>query len=73
MAVGDLVLAVSIDDVREILQVVRLAPLPHAGFRSRRDEPARRRGACHDSRCGWATSPLLGRRSCIVVVEALAP
>ena len=28
MAVGDLVLAVAIDDVREILQVARLTPLP---------------------------------------------
>lgn len=71
MAVGDLVLAAAIDDVREILQVTRLTPLPRT--------PAFVRGVMN---LRGAVVPVidlavrlgrqatrLGRRSCIVVVE----
>lgn len=71
MAVGDLVLAVAIDDVREILQVARLTPLPRT--------PEFVRGVMNlrgavvpvidlSVRLGHKPTEL-GRRSCIVVVE----
>jgi purine-binding chemotaxis protein CheW len=74
MAVGDLVLAVPIGDVREILQVARLTPLPRT--------PAFVRGVMNlrgavvpvidlSVRLGYKSTEL-GRRSCIVVVECLS-
>jgi purine-binding chemotaxis protein CheW len=73
MAVGELVLAVSIDDVREILQVARLTPLPRT--------PEFVRGVMNlrgavvpvidlSVRLGHQATEL-GRRSCIVVVECV--
>ena len=74
MAVGELVLAVSIDDVREILQVARLTPLPRT--------PEFVRGVMNlrgavvpviDLSVRLGRQPTeLGRRSCIVVVECLS-
>ncbi len=72
MAVGTEVLAVSIEDVREILQVGRLTPLPRT--------PAFVRGVMNlrgavvpvidlAARLGRSATEL-GRRSCIVVVES---
>ncbi len=74
MSVGEETLAVSIDDVREILQVSRLTPLPRT--------PAFVRGVMNlrgsvvpvidlGARLGQAATEL-GRRSCIVVVETQA-
>ncbi len=74
MAVGELVLAVAIDDVREILQVARLTPLPRT--------PEFVRGVMNlrgavvpvidlSVRLGHKPTEL-GRRSCIVVVECAA-
>lgn len=71
MAVGELVLAVSIEEVREILQVARLTPLPRT--------PEFVRGVMNlrgsvvpvidlSVRLGRQATEL-GRRSCIVVVE----
>ena len=71
MAVGDDVLAVPIEDVREILQVNRLTPLPRT--------PALVRGVMNlrgavvpvidlAARLGKAAT-VVGRRSCIVVVQ----
>ena len=75
MAVGELVLAVSIDDVREILQVARLTPLPRT--------PEFVRGVMNlrgsvvpviDLSVRLGRQPTeLGRRSCIVVVECAGP
>jgi len=75
MAVGEQVLAVPIEDVREILQVTRLTPMPRT--------PAFVRGVMN---LRGAVVPVIdlaarlfglptdiGRRSCIVVVECLAP
>ena len=74
MAVGDLVLAVGIDDVREILQVTRLTPLPRT--------PEFVRGVMNlrgavvpviDLSVRLGRQPTeLGRRACIVVVECPA-
>jgi purine-binding chemotaxis protein CheW len=72
MAVGDEVLAVPIEDVREILQVTRLTPLPRT--------PTFVRGVMNlrgavvpvidlGARLGGAATTV-GRRSCIVVVES---
>jgi purine-binding chemotaxis protein CheW len=71
MAVGDDVLAVPIEDVREILQVSRLTPLPRT--------PRFVRGVMNlrgsvvpviDLAARLGGSPTeMGRRSCIVVVE----
>jgi purine-binding chemotaxis protein CheW len=71
MAVGELVLAVSIDDVREILQVARLTPLPRTPDFVR--GVMNLRGAVVpvidlSVRLGHQPT-VLGRRSCIVVVE----
>jgi purine-binding chemotaxis protein CheW len=74
MAVGELVLAVAIDDVREILQVARLTPLPRT--------PEFVRGVMNlrgavvpvidlSVRLGHKPTEL-GRRSCIVVVECVS-
>jgi purine-binding chemotaxis protein CheW len=72
MAVGDKVLAVPINDVREILQVTRLTPLPRT--------PPLVRGVMNvrgsvvpvfDLAARLGRPPTeVGRRSCIVVVEA---
>lgn len=74
MAVGGVVLAVAIEDVREILQVTRMTPLP-------RTPPFVRgvmnlRGAVVpvidlSSRLGQGEA-VLGRRSCVVVVQTAA-
>lgn len=72
MAVGDEPLAVPIDQVREILQVVRMTPLPRT--------PSFVRGVMNlrgsvvpvidlSARLGLPPS-VIGRRSCIVVVKA---
>jgi|688.fasta_scaffold22243_2 purine-binding chemotaxis protein CheW len=72
MSVGDEALAVSIDDVREILQVARLTPLPRT--------PEFVRGVMNlrgavvpvidlSARLGRPAT-VTGRRSCIVVVDA---
>jgi purine-binding chemotaxis protein CheW len=57
MAVGDEVVAVGIQDVREILQMTRLTPLPRT--------PDFVRGVMTLGRA----PTVLGRRACIVVVE----
>jgi purine-binding chemotaxis protein CheW len=72
MAVGDQTLAVSIDDVREILQVARLTPLPRTPLFVR--GVMNLRGAVVpvidlSARLGGPAT-VLGRRSCIVVVDA---
>lgn len=71
MAVSDLVLAVSIDDVREILQVTRLTPLPRTPDFVR--GVMNLRGAVVpviDLSVRLGRQPTeLGRRACIVVVE----
>jgi len=71
MAVGDEVVAVGIEDVREILQVTRMTPLPRTPDFVR--GVMNLRGAVVpvvdlSARLGRAPS-VLGRRSCIVVVE----
>ncbi len=74
MAVGDETLAVPIDDVREILQMTRLTPLPRT--------PALVRGVMNlrgavvpvidlAARLGRPVT-VVGRRSCIVVVQCEA-
>ncbi len=74
MAVGSEVLAVPIEDVREILQVARLTPLPRT--------PAFVRGVMNlrgavvpvidlAARLGHEAAEI-GRRSCIVIVESAA-
>jgi len=74
MAVGDDILAVPIQDVREIIQISRMTPLPRT--------PAFVRGVMNlrgavvpvidlAARLGGAPTQL-GRRSCIVVVEGRA-
>ena len=75
MAIGDDVLAVSIEHVREILQVGRLTPLPRT--------PAFVRGVMNlrgavvpviDLAARLSGAPAaIGRRSCIVVVEFETP
>ncbi len=71
MSVGDETLAVPIDDVREILQVARLTPLPRTPHFVR--GVMNLRGAVVPvidlaARLGGAPT-LTGRRSCIVVVD----
>jgi purine-binding chemotaxis protein CheW len=74
MAVGDDVLAVPIDDVREILQVARLTPLPRTPDLVR--GVMNLRGAVVpviDLAVRLGLPPtVMGRRSCIVVVNAPA-
>ncbi|MCZ8111528.1 MAG: chemotaxis protein CheW [Betaproteobacteria bacterium] len=72
MSVGDEALAVSIDDVREILQVARLTPLPRTPDFVR--GVMNLRGAVVpvidlSARLGGPAT-VTGRRSCIVVVDA---
>jgi purine-binding chemotaxis protein CheW len=75
MAVGDEVVAVGIEDVREILQMTRLTPMPRT--------PEFVRGVMNlrgavvpvvDLAARLGRMPtVLGRRSCIVVVDCHAP
>lgn len=75
MAVGSDVLAVQIEDVREILQVTRMTPLPRTpGFVR---GVMNLRGAVVPvidlaARLGQSAT-VLGRRSCVVVVQTQAP
>jgi purine-binding chemotaxis protein CheW len=74
MAVGDEVVAVGIEDVREILQITRMTPLPRTPDFVR--GVMNLRGAVVPvvdlaARLGRATT-VIGRRSCIVVVDCHA-
>jgi purine-binding chemotaxis protein CheW len=74
MAVGDEIVAVGIEDVREILQITRMTPLPRTPDFVR--GVMNLRGAVVpvvdlSARLGRATT-VIGRRSCIVVVDCHA-
>ncbi len=75
LAVGDEVVAIGIEDVREILQMTRMTPLPRTPDFVR--GVMNLRGAVVPvvdlaARLGRPAS-VIGRRSCIVVVECQAP